>query len=226
LSHAISICGFLVLMLAPAFATTITFGSGGTPGFNSVGNLGASFTASNLTVSAFACGATGSQTCFITSSNLGGEGNGFGYGVNRSDSTAIHGSGLPQEISGVDILRLIFAGPVTLKSFTLEDADPANGVEVVGEAGQVFLRIAFNAVGPGTYTDVGDRFDSSPAVLSNATGRTFDFKATAGGIRLRSVTFVEIPEPGTYVLIGSGLVAMLLFGKRWARFWAHGKSPQ
>jgi hypothetical protein len=197
-------CLAFVALALPAHSATIVFGSGGSPGFNGVGNLGASITmpvhgSTTLTVLASGC-AVG--PCIIASSSLGGGSAGFGYGVNNNGG-ATDGANDPELNGPPEMLTLTFSSPVHLTGFTLEDVDDASN------NGVFFNRVLPSATAIANIQDLtngltppGSVYNASAATYASQPlwvyGTQFSVSASTGEyIRLRSVSFEAIPEPGT-----------------------------
>jgi hypothetical protein len=200
--------------LGPAQATTIIFGSGGTPGFDGTGDLGPSFFSVipggiTLTVAASGCGAA---SCIITSSITGGGSGGFGFGVNVAGG-ATDGANAPELGGAPEVITLTFSAAVILTGFSLEDVDDSSN------NGVVFLRAlpsAFTIANIPNLTDggtpAGSVYNSAASTYASevfaVTGTQFTVSASAGEfIRLRSVSYeLLVPEPPAACLVAIGLI--------------------
>lgn len=206
------ICLALAACVFPAQSATIVFGSGGSPGFDGVGNLGNSFTmpvhgAVTLTVLASGCSI---GPCIITSSSLGGGSAGFGYGVNNNGG-ATDGANDPELNGPPEMLTLTFSSPIYLTGFTLEDVDDASN------NGVFFNRVLPSALVVANIQDLtngltppGSVYNSAAATYSSQAlwvyGSQFTVSASSGEyIRLRSVSFDVVPEPATATTAGLAL---------------------
>ncbi len=218
---SILIRAFLALFAAicvttPASATTVILGSGGTIGFNALGNLGNTFTSSaspgiSLTITANGCGGA---ICIITSSATGGGSAGFGFGVHNATSPT-DGSGLQELGVFPEQLTFRFSAPVTITGFSLEDVD--NGIN-----GVVFSRtlptastisnipIISTGAPPGSTYDSVNATYVSQTLSSTGTEFTFSAGGSGQGIRVRSISFVEAPEPATYSMGGIGMCLLMV----------------
>lgn len=191
------------LLAAPAFSTTITFGTGGTTGFTTGGvnsvvvNNAGGVSGLTLTVMAgvLSPGNCAPQ-CWLTASSAG-------YGVDNSapaggasdGSSDIDGSGLN------DFITLIFSRAVHFNGATF------------GNFGFSDDGSLYNTTSGATLIT---SFDTNSISGFNVLGTSFRFQATGDNdaYRLRSVTFVENPEPGTLGLTAVGLIGLLTLGRK------------
>lgn len=208
-------------LVSSSQAATITFGSGGSTGFNGVGNLGHSISAGvgfgiTLTITASGC-ATG--PCIITSSSVGGFAAGFGFGVNSAGG-ATDGSGAPELNGPPEVLTLRFSSPIVLTGYILEDVDDGS------DNGVIFSRTLPTSLTitsiqnltdggnpPGSIYDSGEsRYTSE---MLSVYGTEFTVSASSGEfIRLRALSFVEMPEPGAVWITGIGIAFLCMLWSR------------
>lgn len=210
----------MVHVASAASATTITFGSGGSPGLDGVGDLGTSVASGvgggiTLTVTASGC-ITG--PCIITSSSAGGGGAGFGFGVNDAGG-ATDGAGAPELNGPPELLTLLFSSTVTLTGFTLTDVDDGsnNGVIFARDLPTSLVITSIQNLTDGGIPP-GSNYDSAGAAYASETlsvsGTRFTVSASTGEfVRLRSVSFL-VPEPSTGLLLGLGISLLAGFA-RW-----------
>ena len=196
----------LALLTTPAWPATITFGWFGTPGFTSGGtnsitvNNAAGISGLTLTVTAGVLAPNScSSQCWITSSFAGyGVDNAAPAGGTSDSSTDIDGSGAD------DYIVLEFNRRVILMGATF------------GNFGSSDDGALFNLTEGTNIT-----FDTSSITGLDEHGTLFRFQATGtnDAYRLRSIEFVQNPEPGTMGLIGLGLVGLVIADRK-RRRWA------
>ena len=221
----------MLLVASGASATTIVFGSGGSPGFDGVGDLGNSFSAGvgggiTLTITASGC-TTG--PCIITSSSVGGGGAGFGFGVNNFGG-ATDGPNAPELGGPPELLTLLFSSAVTLTGYTLEDVDDGSDNGVIFRRTlptTVVITSIQNLTDGGT--PPGSTYNSAAATyaseLLSVSGTQFTVSASSGEfIRLRSVSF-DVPEPSSLSLLGLGIALLSVSARRERRRIRSGSSP-
>lgn len=108
-------------------------------------------------------------------------------------------------------------------SFGLDPASPSPGLGVVNVAGAFLIPTLFLSVDPGggsfplaisNVTGTAS-FDPSGSLL---TGLTTSFQIASGGpAGLLTVTLVAVPEPGSLLLAGAGLLALAVGARRAGR---------
>jgi hypothetical protein len=194
----------VVATAAPAGADTITFGGGGSTGFNTNGqftqvgpvNLGGGLT---LTVLPWSNGGSTSNWR-IDSENSG-------YGIYNGVCVSIICDGEDTDgFANIDGLQFNFSAPVNLSQLVFGNWD--NGDDVDAGDGSLFS----SPVIDGTFGDNTGVWSFGPVVLSSfflrASGSDDDW-------RIRSLTYTAsqeaptpAPEPMSLVLFGSGLLGL------------------
>ena len=109
----------------------------------------------------------------------------------------------------------------TVGSYAAEDAlGPFGGTTTIGAVGRTAAIDFLETAAPFTIAPGSSGFlDLEVAGTGNAAGLSVDFIATtADGTRIVGNT---IPEPGTVVLLSTGMLALALVGRRRARRTSH-----
>ena len=193
----------LTLSAVPALPSTITFGTGGTSGLTTggvnsivVNNVGG-YAGLTLTITAGVLAPDScAPQCWLTASNAG-------YGVDNSapaggpadSSTDIDGSGRN------DYISLVFSRAVILSDATFGNFGFGDHGELYNMTAGAVLVSAFNT-------------DSISGLGTHGTSFRFQATGSSDAYRLRSVTVVPNPEPGTLGMTAVGLIGLLALRRK------------
>jgi hypothetical protein len=203
-----------------ADAAIVSLGTGGTNPFDLTG-LSTTSSISGLvapgvtiTITATDCNATSGQSCRLWGSS-------DGLGITRVNSGGTEISGSNRQIEWSELLTVSFSNSITLAELVLTWVDQNDGADILRTAPTAGTVLADNNLSNNAgYNGATDTLSFTCG--ANCTGATFTFTGSSGSgsndsfylKSLGSVGFdspvTHAPEPGTYVLFGSGLLLVAI----------------